>query len=1016
MNTRPFSAEIIAVGDEVLCGRVVDTNSAFLSRQLQALGLRVKHRLTVADSAAEILAALRTAVGRSNAIVFCGGLGPTEDDLTKETICGALGLPLAEDAESMAAMQAFFESRGAEMTENNRKQALVPAGGTVLKNANGTAPGICIRSGHQAIFMLPGPPHELEPMFLNEAVPLLREYFGGCVTVQKTLRVVGIGESALEQQVKELLYGENPHTALYAKNGEVEVVITAEAADEQAAQLLCENKAAQLREIIGSCIYSEDDSTLAETVVQQLRKAAKTVALAESCTGGMVAQMITDVPGSSTVFEYGVASYADWVKASALDVERSLINKHTAVSSVVAAEMARGARRNGKADFGVGITGIAGPGNDGYPDKPVGLVYIAVCDKKRTVVRKCRFGTNRSRADIRRWAANTALDMLRRFQLQLPIEGDCAEFENRQIADMARKGRLRTKAGLAAKKVMVAMIGVAATLYVSYFGLSGVMARENRASYVSLAKQHTLETARSDQFQALKVQNSDTAGWLMSDSGDIDTVVVLERNDLFYTAHDFFKNPNALGCAALQQQTDLAARPQNLVVTASCEGSGVQFDALPRYLDAAYAQENALLTFSSVQFTEQYRVFSAFLLDESEGVDDVIFCSDFADAAALEQFVIQTKMRSVLSGTLDINAADSFLTLVCDYKDGGWDGCRLVVVARQLRSGETLTEEQKLLSVNHAALYPAAWYENKNVVCNINSAAEADKWREWFTHNAPAGESGSGSGNAADSTYTVKVMMNGELLKASPLDVVSRMVAYHVNDSYPDEAVKAVAVACATELKRQYESGNALPEVSGRTPSASVVAAVEEVINEQLTYEGALCWAPIFYCSSGDTNDASWMHLEGSYPYLKSVSSPYDYLIWSTGYHRVTSFDTDTLRARLESYYGITLSSDPANWIRITERTPVGYVTAVSVDGQVDVDPYAFFTDVLALPSAHATVSTWGGTLSVTTYGTGYGVGMSITGAEQYVDTLGWGYESILTHYYSGVSVTEAGWEPYLAQ
>ncbi|MBQ4093546.1 MAG: competence/damage-inducible protein A [Oscillospiraceae bacterium] len=1011
MNEKLFSAEIIAVGDEVLSGRVVDTNSAFLAREIAQLGLAVKHCQTVADDAADILAALRTAVGRSNVIVFCGGLGPTEDDLTKETICRALGMPFEVNEQALADMESFFRSRGAEMTENNRKQALVPRGCTVLRNENGTAPGIFIMRGTQAIVLLPGPPHELEPMFKNHAAPLLLTHFSKQATACKTLRVTGIGESALETKVKELLYGENPHTALYAKMGEVEVVITAYAADEQAAELLCEQKAAQLRELLGEYIYSENGASLAETVVSELSKSGRTVALAESCTGGMVAGMLTDVAGASAVFEYGIASYADWVKIGALDVDRSLVNKHTAISSVVAAEMARGAMRHGRADYGVGITGVAGPGRGPYLDKPVGLVYIAVCDKKRTVVRKYNFGDKRSRADVRRWASIAALELLRRFHMELPLEGDCATYGSRQIADMTRKGRQRTKAGLAARKTVSALLAICVTAAACFFGVQGARAAENRSSYRRLAREFSYEAAQSDAFAALTAQNSDTAGWLRNETGSIDTVVVTERNDLFYSGHDFYKDVNSLGCAALQQDTLLAQRPQNLVVTASCAGEDVQFYALPNYLDAAYAQQNALFSFSCLQFNGQYRVVSAFLVDSAEGIDDILFAPSFQSDEQLEQFVVNIKMRSVLGSELDINSSDRFLTLVCDYPEGGWDGCRMVVVARQLRSGETLTDAQTAFSGNTAALYPAAWYESKGIVCNINVSAEADKWREWLRGYDAAQE----NDGEAQNSYTIKVMMNGEFLQSSPLDVVSRMVAYLVDEDSSPETVKAVAVTCATELKRSYDSGQQLPEVSGRTPSDDMVTAVEQVINEVLTYNGELCWAPVFYCSSGDTNDASWMHLEESYPHLQSVVSPYDYLIWSTGYHRVTSFSSDTLRARLESYYDITLSGNTANWIQITERTPVGYVTGVTVDGQVAVDAYQFFTDVLALPSAHATVSTWGNTVSITTYGTGYGVGMSIAGAQQYVKSLGWGYERILTHYYTGVSITEQGWESYIS-
>ena len=313
MSNRKIQAEIISVGDELLNGRTVNTNASFLSRELQKIGFSVTNQTTVADSAADILASLRSAIGRSSVIVYSGGLGPTDDDLTKETIARAIGMQLEEDPETLERIRAFFESRGREMKDNNRKQAMIPKGATILENDNGTAPGIFIRKGSQVIIMLPGPPHELEPMFREKAAPLLIEMSGQKI-FSRTLGVAGIGESELEDLIKDCLYGDDPHAALYAKEGEVEICITSFGDTEADAEAKADELTGVLREKLGDRIYTENGENLAEATVRKLLEKKQRVAYAESCTGGMIAEMTTDVPGSSSVFEYGITSYGDWVK------------------------------------------------------------------------------------------------------------------------------------------------------------------------------------------------------------------------------------------------------------------------------------------------------------------------------------------------------------------------------------------------------------------------------------------------------------------------------------------------------------------------------------------------------------------------------------------------------------------------------------------------------------------------------------------------------------------------------
>ena len=743
MDTHKISAEIITVGNELLNGRTENTNASFLSRELQKLGFEVTHQSTVADDAQEIVTSLRRAIGRSGIIVYSGGLGPTDDDLTKETISAAIGMRLAEDPETMERIRAFFESRGRELGENVKKQALVPQGATILENDNGTAPGLYIRKGRQVIMMLPGPPHELEPMFREKAVPHLKELTDGSI-YNLTLGVCGIGESDLELMIKDKLYGDDPHAALYAKEGEVEVSITAYGETDDEAQAKAENFADELEALIGDSVYTRSGEDITQAVVRMLLEKKETVALAESCTGGMVSKMITDVPGSSAVFEYGIASYGDWVKNASLGVDNRLLKQYTAISSVVGAEMARGARRNGMATYGIGITGIAGPGVGDYLDKEVGLVYIAVCNKKRTIVKEFRFGDRRNRDNIRRLSAKNALDMLRRFMNGLPIEGG-VEFSNRKIADLERKDNPRSKIWLFARKAVSVMIVAGISFVAGYYGIRTVQAIDDKMTYTKIHDEFCENVKLEDNSEAvsaLKDHNDEFCGWVSNKDESIDTVVVTEREDGFYSNHDFFKSSNKLGCAAVTSGTVYDSIPRNISIGGSSKEKNVIFFNLPGYRDIEYAKQNDLITYYGENFTAHYKVVSAFLLDENEGLDDVFINGDLSDDEAYFKYILNLKMRSFYDVNKKLTTDEKFLTLYTDWNE--WEGARLVVCACLVDDG---FDEEYVMTENDVVLYPSTWYEMKGTQSGINTTAEADRWYEWVINNSTENSQDSAANN-----------------------------------------------------------------------------------------------------------------------------------------------------------------------------------------------------------------------------------------------------------------------------
>jgi nicotinamide-nucleotide amidase len=404
-------AEVVSVGTELLLGQIVDTNAAYLARVLSELGISVYRRVTVGDNMDRLLAALRQALAESDVVFTIGGLGPTMDDITRDGLAEALGDPLRFDEEIAERLRAFFARRNTPLLESNLRQAMVPTSGGPLDNPNGTAPGLLFEKDGKVGIALPGPPNEFIPLVDNHVVPYLRAKTGNVGTIRSlVLRVAGVGESLVEDRIKDLMMDANPTVAPYAKVGEVHLRVTARADTAEEADRLIAARASLVRERLGDAIYGENDDPIEKAVVALLARKGLTVATAESCTGGLVAQRITDISGSSAVFPGGVVAYSNAAKSDLVGVPEELITRHGAVSPEVARALAEGARRRFQATYGIGITGIAGP-EGGTPEKPVGLVYIAVASEGDCQVEQAHFIG--SRQIVRTRSALTALNLLR---------------------------------------------------------------------------------------------------------------------------------------------------------------------------------------------------------------------------------------------------------------------------------------------------------------------------------------------------------------------------------------------------------------------------------------------------------------------------------------------------------------------------------------------------------------------------------------------------------------------------
>ena len=408
--------ELISVGTEILLGNIVNTNSAYLSEKCALLGLSVYYQDVVGDNEGRMRDVIRTALDRSDVVILTGGLGPTEDDITKEVTADLMGMPLKEDSHSRKLIDKYlkeYEKNNPQrrITKNNYKQAMVPERAIVLDNHNGTAPGLILEKKGKTAILLPGPPNELKPMFEEYVVPYLQKNQPEII-VSQMVKISGIGESQVAEEIQDLIESQtNPTIAPYAKTGEVHLRVTASAENEKACRKLIKPVVKELKKRFGENVFATDESkTLEEAVIDLLKEKDLKLSLAESLTGGMIAQRIVNVSGASEVFGYGFVTYSNKAKHKCLGVKKRTLKEQGAVSAKCAREMAKGACKASGADISISVTGLAGPGG-GTKETPVGTVFLGCCYKGKAIAKELHFPGNRTR--IREQTTAHALAMLR---------------------------------------------------------------------------------------------------------------------------------------------------------------------------------------------------------------------------------------------------------------------------------------------------------------------------------------------------------------------------------------------------------------------------------------------------------------------------------------------------------------------------------------------------------------------------------------------------------------------------
>ncbi len=715
-----MNAEILTVGTELLLGDILNSNSQFLSRELAVYGIDTLYQSTVGDNPARLKNALELALSRCDMVILTGGLGPTEDDLTREVVAEVLGLPLVLHEESEQRIQAYFQQTGKEYTDNNRKQAMLPQGCTIFRNDHGTAPGCAVEQDGKCVVLLPGPPKELVPMFVTSVAPFLQQFCDATIR-SHTVGVFGIPEAAIDERLKDLMSGSNPTVSPYAKGGEVQLRVTAKAADAEQADALCEPIVAEIRERLGTAVYGVDTGGLSQTTVELLKLNEKKIATAESCTAGLLSGKLTEIAGASQVFECGIAAYSPEIKRQVLGVPDAVLETQGAVSPETASAMAVGARRVGGADIGIGITGVAGP--DESEGKAVGTVYVALADDRRVWVKKVFAGHGaQDREQIRHAATLYALDMTRRYLEALP--GVMAG--GQLVKKIPATGQLRKAKRWMRGRRWVWLSGilvlVAAVLLMCYGQI--VVPYLNEREFDSLwaiymQEQEVEETEPIvypdgilSQFMSLYRVNQDVRGWLSVKGTGINYPVTVDPEENFYNGNDFYGKTSTYGVPHFGFGTTLSAKSVNrsLVIYGNNPDNGQMFSALQEYTKLTFLKEHSTIEFNSLYQENDYKIFAVVLVQDGDTSPDAFdyTVSDFETEDDFLYFVGQLRRRSLFDTPVDVQTGDDFLLMTTPIAYS-FDNARVVVAARRTRNGESTENDLTKARANRTVLMPAAW-------------------------------------------------------------------------------------------------------------------------------------------------------------------------------------------------------------------------------------------------------------------------------------------------------------------
>lgn len=742
-----MNAEIITVGAGLLLGNTANASGQFLSHELAAFGIEVTHLSTVGDAPSSLREALTHALGRSELVVLAGDAKEEGSAQALGVLSEVLSLPLELHEESYERIQEYYRNTCREMPADADRQARLPRGATVFPNDHGTAPGCVVSRYGQQIFLLPGEPRELMPMFSDYVAPYLSNCAGGTI-VSRTVGVFGLSETVLTERLADLMSEANPNVALYAKDGEAILRVTAHAANRADALALCAPAVDEICRRLGVNVYGVDVGSLQKAVVALLLDKQLKIATAESCTAGLLSGRLTEVAGVSAVFECGIAAYSKEIKRNILGVPEDILEKYGAVSPETARAMAVGARRVGNANLGVGITGVAGP--DPSEGKPVGTVYVALADEKRVWVKKIdtKEGTI-DREYVRYLATSYALDLVRRYLEALPTvmaggetlavppsppaaaipEADVAPKKRHLLRSVfpwkgdSRSDVIRKSAILAVFLLLIAAAGMILYMYVfqpldnqRLYSQLELLYNVNNPSVIESDLEGAPDGMLS-QFNALYMRNSDVRGWLRIEGTNINYPVMRGTDSGFYRTHNFDKQPTMYGTPYFDPEAALVSSEsvnRTLVIYGNNVGGGQMFSDLTSYYNnLEFLQEHPVIEMNTLYHNAKWKIFSVMAASSPEDGGFDYTCNVFSDETDFLSFAGELRIRSLYTypdGVVDVQEGDSLLLLSTDFEDvAGFNGARLVIAARQMREGENEDVDLGGVVLNSSAVMPDGW-------------------------------------------------------------------------------------------------------------------------------------------------------------------------------------------------------------------------------------------------------------------------------------------------------------------
>lgn len=768
-----MKVELIFVGSELVSGKTLNTNASYISKKLKELGHNCYMQYTVDDNKEVIKDTLSSALSKSDLVIVSGGLGPTDDDLTKEAVAEALGLELVENERCKKHLENYFERLGKIPTENNFKQITAPRNAIIFPNDIGTACGMCIEYGKRRVVLLPGPPKELTYMFDAYITPFLKKTSPSAVESQ-TINVFGMGESAIETIIKPFCNLDNPSVVTYCKENECEISVTASAGSYDAARQLCAKTVSQIKELLGDVVYGTNSNGLAFEAVNLLRKSGLKVATAESCTGGMLSQALTSVPHASDAVEIGILAYSSRIKNEALSVPLDVLLEEGAISAETAMYLAKNVRILSDSDIGIGITGNAGP--SASENKPVGLVYVSIADKTKYYVKKLELPESYGREKIRSYATLTALDLIRRYVISRPsalegmisfeesfsfpesesISSNSISEENFTVfevdedydfdktiplvQDNSNEYILEDEKPETAKEakpsmwpvilaflkkhwLKLASIAVLIALVIcSAFVIGNFMHESRQKKLLEEAREvfnYKLDEKASDTgiytaFNPLIEQNADIKAWLIVGSTSINNPVYQAKDNKFYCNHNMVKEKSPYGALFFDYKNAIKkdGSDQNLTIYGNNTNNKTMFGELDSYRSLSFYKSNSVIKLKTLYDEYEYVIFAVFVTNSDPKHDNgYVFNYTQSNFNSPEELdAFVTEAKTRSLISVPVEVGADDAIITLSTSANDFSGARFVVMAKQL--GDNDIKLSKSATLNANAKYPQIWYDN----------------------------------------------------------------------------------------------------------------------------------------------------------------------------------------------------------------------------------------------------------------------------------------------------------------